>query len=187
MRMEKQIGRFLKTTLSLSIAASLVLTTTACSSGTETSSVETLSASQSSQNTQSDAIQGLRVIEMYSKIQSETDTILTDYIDSPRELDDYHELGLYDNAGVPYEVTELRLDDSTALDEFPDASTKYEALSLAISNQVYDGLMKNQAAFFTGADCNTAVGVAGGVRRAYPEARIGLIYLDAHADIHMAS
>ena len=187
MRMEKQIGRFLKTTLSLSIAASLVLTTTACSSGTETSSVETLSASQSSQNTQSDAIQGLRVIEMYSKIQSETDTILTDYIDSPRELDDYHELGLYDNAGVPYEVTELRLDDSTALDEFPDATTKYEALSLAISNQVYDGLMKNQAVFFTGADCNTAVGVAGGVRRAYPEARIGLIYLDAHGDIHMAS
>lgn len=186
MRMEKQIGQFLKTTLSLSIAASLVLTAVGCAEA-EASSIAPLSASQSVQSTQNDAIQGLRVIEMYSKVQIETDTILTDYIASPRELDDYHELGLYDNAGVPYEVTELRLDDSTALDEFPDASTKYEALSLAISNQVYDGLMKNQAVFFTGADCNTAVGVAGGVRRAYPDARIGLIYLDAHGDIHMAA
>lgn len=122
---------------------------------------------------------GLKVIEMYSKVQAGTKKIVSDYIKGPRELDDYNKLGTYKKAGVPHTVSELRLKDSAALKDYPKAGSKFEALSMAISKQVYNGLKNSQAVFFTGAESDTAVGVAGGVRRAYPEAKIGLVYLNA--------
>lgn len=128
-------------------------------------------------------MKGVKVVEIYSKVLSGSDEIVTDYIPTPREFDEYHRMGIYGKVGVPVDVTELRLKDADALSRFPSADTKYKALAMAISDEVYNGLIKGQGVFFSGADCDTAVGVAGGVRRAYPEARLGLIYIDAHGDI----
>lgn len=146
----------------------------------------TVNAGTESLNDNLTSVTGLKVVEAYSKVQKETGKIVTDYIRSPRELDDYHEMGTYKKAGVPFTVSELRLNDSDALKKYPKADSNFEAISQAISNQVYNGLKKSQAVFFTGADSDTVVGVAGGIRRAYPDKKLGLVYLDAHGNLHTA-
>lgn len=127
-------------------------------------------------------MQGIKIVEIYSRV-NESGTIDTDFISSPREIDDYHLTGIYGVADVPYEICELRLEDSEAFDSYPDATSKYEAISMAISDEVCAGLIKGQAVFFTGADGDTALGVASGVRRAYPNLKLGVISLDACGDI----
>lgn len=123
-------------------------------------------------------VQALKVVEVYSKIDG--DKIVSDYIASPRELDDYHDIGAYKNADVPYEISELRIKDSET------AQDKYEALYQAISDDVYAGFMKNQAVFLTGSENETSIGAAGAVRRAFPDAKIGVVYLDAHGDLQIS-
>ena len=123
-------------------------------------------------------VQALKVVEVYSKING--DKIVSDYIASPRELDDYHDIDAYKNADVPYEISELRVKDSEA------ESDKYEALYQAISDDVYAGFMKNQAVFMTGSNNETSIGAAGAVRRAFPDAKIGVVYLDAHGDLQIS-
>lgn len=127
-------------------------------------------------------LEALKVIEIYSRA-TEEGKIETDYIPSPREIDEYHRMGLYGLADVPYSVSELRLEDAAALNNYPLADTKQEALAMAISDEVYNGLKNGQAIFFTGADGDTAVGVAGGMRRAYPNAKLGMVYMDASGNI----
>lgn len=173
----KKSKEIMKSLLSLILVLSLAFTFTG---------LNTVKASADTSDSDLTEVTGLKVVEAYSKVEAGTDKIITDYIQSPRELDDYHKMGTYKKAGVPFTISELRLKNADALKKFPKAGSKYEALSMAISDQVYNGLKKSQALFFTGADSDTAVGVAGGIRRAYPDKKIGLIYLDANGDLHAA-
>jgi arginase family enzyme len=99
----------------------------------------------------------------------------------PRELDDYHLAGIYGKAGVPFEIAEVFVDDTT----LPEGIIRYHALGKAISDAVYTGLRAGKGVFVVGGTCPAGVGIAGGIRRVFGEdARIGVIYLDAHGDIN---
>ena len=117
-------------------------------------------------------LQAIEVIEVYSKIDG--GAIKTDYIPLPRELDDYHRIDIYANAGVPYAVNELR----------HSGAATFEAYSETISDAVAAGLEKGRAVFLTGADGDTAVGVAAGMRAAFGEDSVlGVVYMDAVGDL----
>lgn len=174
--MKKHLKRFAKAKLCLSLAVCLVFTM----------GFGGVNAAAAQTDPGLTDLNGIKVIEVYSRL-TDSGEIETDYIPTPRELDEYHRMEIYGLADVPYAVSELRLRDTDALKTYSSANTKYEALSMAISDQVYDGLKKGQGIFFTGADGDTAVGMAGGIRRAYPDARLGMIYMDARGNIRSVS
>ena len=103
-------------------------------------------------------------------------------IKSPRELDDYHLSGVYAKAGVPYEIDGIGLDE-----ELAENDTKaYQFYTKQISDSVYEGIVSGKGVFVTGGTCLHAPGVAGGIRRAFgKDARLGVIWLDAHGDINV--
>ena len=113
-----------------------------------------------------------------------TDTLRTDYIVTPRELDDYHLAGIYDKAKVPYNIAELRLTEAQAAVKYPGIPN-YIALARDIAGEVREGVTEGNGVFVVGSNCVHAVGTAAGLRQAYGnDAKIGIIYLDAHGDIN---
>ena len=119
-------------------------------------------------------LSGLKAVEIYSTMEG--DEIKTDYIASPRELDEYHDIDIYKNAGVPYDISEVRVGNDVTGD-------KAQALYTAISDEVYAALIKEQGVLVAGSDSESTIGVAGAVRRAYPNAKVGIVYLDAQGDL----
>ena len=118
-------------------------------------------------------------------IRTGTDTLRVDYINTPRELDDYHHAGVYETAGVPHEIEELRLSEAQADAKYGPELPKYQAWAKEISQSVYNGLTSGKGVFVVGSNCAPAVGVAGGMRRAFgDDAKLGIIYVDAHGDIN---
>jgi len=123
--------------------------------------------------------------DMRGMVRPGTDTLRAPYIEGPRELDDYHLAGIYGLAGVPYEISELILTEAAAEKKYGADYPKYQALAKELSDEVYNGLTNGQGVFVVGTNCAPAVGVAGGVRRAYgDDTKLGIIYLDAHGDIN---
>jgi len=124
-------------------------------------------------------------------VSGTTDTIVVDNIVRPRELDEYHRMGIYSKAGVPYTISEMRISEAEAqtkyIDnpDYPEIDWNYQAYAREVSNQVYEGLRGGNAVLVGGDRCAPVVGVAGGVRRAYGnEATIGIIYVDGHGDMN---
>ncbi len=59
-------------------------------------------------------------------------------------------------------------------------STMYERVSSAVENTLKSGLFP----VVIGGDHSTAGGTIAGIRRAKPNSRLGVIWIDAHADLH---
>lgn len=59
----------------------------------------------------------------------------------------------------------------------------YEVLQNT-SNQVAESLRKNQFPIVLAGDHSTAAGTIAGIKTAYPKKRLGVIWVDAHADLH---
>lgn len=53
-----------------------------------------------------------------------------------------------------------------------------------ISNSVSDILTKNKFPVLLSGDHSNAGGTIAGIKKAYPEKRLGVIWIDAHADLH---
>ena len=53
-----------------------------------------------------------------------------------------------------------------------------------ISNQVNSAFQKNSFPFLISGDHSSAIGTISGVKAANPSARVGVIWIDAHADLH---
>ena len=102
-------------------------------------------------------------------------------IKRPRELDDYHLSGVYNKAGVEASIEEIHLDT-----EGPQSNKIYQMYTKQVSDSVYEGITSGKGVFVTGGTCLHAPGVAGGIRRAFgADARLGVIWLDAHGDINI--
>jgi len=92
-----------------------------------------------------------------------------------RELDDYKLGGVYHKAGVPFRIQEVE-----CAGERP-----HEEQIGHIGKLTAEVLRRGENVVMTGGGCSHAIGVAGGLRQAMGEdARIGLIWLDAHGDIN---
>jgi len=122
---------------------------------------------------------------MRGQVRPGSDTLTVDPIARPRELDDYHQAGIYETAGVPYEISELRLSEADAAAKYGADYPRYMALVKEISDGVYNGLNDGQGVFVVGTTCYSTVGAAAGLRRAFGDsAKLGLVYIDAHGDIN---
>jgi len=107
------------------------------------------------------------------------------YPGSQIPLDAYAESGIYEGAEVPYEIVEPYLEDSNR--------TKDEILNIGvlgglIADEVALAIREGYAVCMTGGNCCHITGVVGGLQDANgPEARIGLVWFDAHGDFNTAS
>ena len=120
------------------------------------------------------------------KIRPGTDNLTVNAVSRPRELDDYHLMGIYGQAGVPSTTSEVLFSNADADSRYPGIP-RYQALAKEISDRVYTGLTEDQGngVFVVGSSCAYAVGAAGGLRRAYGDGvKIGILYLDAHGDVN---
>ena len=99
----------------------------------------------------------------------------------PRELDYFRLAGLYHHQKLSVEITEVQLNEDEQ-----QGSEAYLLQSKRLSNAVLQSLNTNNFPLTLGGTCTTAPGVAGGLRRFLgKEARIGLVWLDAHGDLNI--
>lgn len=110
-----------------------------------------------------------------------------------REFDDYKLCGTYYKAGVPFQVTQAAYEHAQyplAEGEFFDYNPEVfgEALGKlcgSIGREAEKGLRSGNCVLMTGGGCEHAVGILGGLQRAFgSETKIGLIWLDAHGDFN---
>lgn len=95
-----------------------------------------------------------------------------------RELDDYRICGVYGKAGIPYDIDVMVYEEMEGLEV-------YESMTKTVSDMVKQALDEEKNVVVTGGYCKDAVGVAGGIRRAYGEdKKVGIIWLDAHSDMN---
>jgi arginase len=107
----------------------------------------------------------------------------TVYAPGPRELDLYHKEHLYEAAALPYEVVDVRYDH----EKYPKDKDTFEsqmALGKVIAGHAAEAFSNGDVVLMTGGNCGPAVAVAGGLRQAFPDKRIGLVWLDAHGDLN---
>jgi arginase len=95
-------------------------------------------------------------------------------------LDAYAESGVYETIGVPFEVVEPFFEDAQRTeDEVQDIGI----LGGLIADKVAAARRQGQAVCMTGGNCCHITGVIGGLQDAHgPDARIGLVWFDAHGD-----
>jgi len=99
----------------------------------------------------------------------------------PRELDDYRLSGVYGKTGMPFKIEEVHY-----AQEQLQGSKAYQVLTKGVSDAVFSGLQDNNRVLVVGGTCVQAPGTAGGMRRHFgTEARLGIIWLDAHGDINI--
>lgn len=97
-------------------------------------------------------------------------------IEGPREVDDYENCGVYLKAGVPYERLDVPY-------ELKDGELPHQAIARGYSDACFEALSSGTAVLMAGGFCANNVGVVGGMRRAYgDDAKIGIVWLDAHVD-----
>jgi len=102
--------------------------------------------------------------------------------DDERSLDAYTDAGVYSTAGVPYDITEPRFDESQRSAEETD---NIGLLGGLIAQEVATARQAGSAVLMTGANCSHMTGVVGGLQDAHgPTARIGIVWFDAHGDFN---
>lgn len=93
-----------------------------------------------------------------------------------RAVDDYRLCGVYGKAGVPYEVTEI------TGNEYPDLKP-HEAIPLSLADACEKAVRAGRKILISSGYCALAPAVFGGIQQALgPEKRIGVVWVDAHAD-----
>lgn len=96
-------------------------------------------------------------------------------LEKPRDVELYHKSGVYELANAPVDVHELE-----------DPAKGEEAcvsITRQVSGKVCEALKAGNGAVLNGGYCNYAPAVAGGIQRALgKDAKIGVIWIDAHAD-----
>lgn len=98
-------------------------------------------------------------------------------IEGPRETDDYHTCGVYHKAGVPFQITEVGYTPYEGL-------AVYEAYTKKFSDACYGALKPGGGLVIAGGFCTYLPGIVGGIQRALgPGKKLGIVYLDGHADI----
>lgn len=99
-----------------------------------------------------------------------------------RALDAYARAGIYGRGGVPFAVVEPRLPEERRREEEP---ANLGLICAAIADEVAAARRAGLAVLLTGGDCTHSVGVLGGLQDAHgPDARVGLVWLDAHGDFN---
>ncbi len=96
-----------------------------------------------------------------------------------REVDEYHLCGVYHKAEMPFEIKTVTYDEQ--LNENP-----FHILPQQFFQLTYDALKNQHKVLVAGSYCMFAPAVIGGIQQAYPTSTIGLIWLDAHSDNHIA-
>ncbi len=97
----------------------------------------------------------------------------------PREIEDLELCGVYHKAGVPY--TRERL---SYLSEDHPNEEGYLGFTRLLSDRCLAALRAENGLFVTGGFCTYAPGIVGGIQRAIGEdKKIGIVWIDEHADI----
>lgn len=107
----------------------------------------------------------------------------TVYAPGPRELDLYHEENLYEEAGMDYDIVTVSYDH----ENYPADKDTFEsqmALGKVIARHATEAFRRGEVVLMTGGNCGPAVAVSGALRQAFPDKRIGLVWLDAHGDLN---
>jgi len=95
-------------------------------------------------------------------------------------LDAYLESRIYDAAEVPIQIVEPHLEDSQRT---PDEIQNIGILGGLIADEVASARKDGRAVCMTGGNCCHITGVLGGLQDAHgSDARIGLVWFDAHGD-----
>ena len=103
-------------------------------------------------------------------------------VNDERALDAYAASGIYKAAQVSFEIIEP---------EFPEEKRRVEEtdnlgiMNGAIASKVAEAHRHGHAVLMTGGDCTHCTGVLGGLQDVNgPDARIGLVWFDAHGDFN---
>lgn len=93
-----------------------------------------------------------------------------------RDVDLYHECGVYHTAGVPFIIEELEFDQFSG-------KAPYAAITRSVSDAVCEGVLNGQGILMAGGYCNYAPAIIGGLQRAVGiDKKIGVVWIDAHSD-----
>ncbi len=94
----------------------------------------------------------------------------------PQAADFYRSQKVYQKAGLPTEFLRINYSD---WNQYPP----HEGLTRAFAQAVRQGVEKGNGVLLAGGYCNYAPAVLGGMAQALgPEKRLGLVWMDAHAD-----
>jgi arginase len=97
-------------------------------------------------------------------------------------LDNYSESGIYSASGVPYVIVEPKLEDSQRTE---DEVLNIGILGGLIADEVGSACKDGRAVCMTGGNCCHITGIIGGLQHAHgADARIGLVWFDAHGDFN---
>lgn len=98
-------------------------------------------------------------------------------IEGPRETDDYHKCGVYHKAEVPFQIREVGYTPYNGL-------AVYEEYTKKFSDVCCERMKPGSGLVIAGGFCTYLPGIVGGIQRALgPEKKLGIVYLDGHADI----
>ena len=99
-----------------------------------------------------------------------------------RALDAYIASGVYESIDAPVTIVEPQLPDDQRTGEPTD---DLGLMGGAIADAVAAGRREGKAIMMVGGDCSHITGVFGGLQDVYgPDAKIGLIWFDAHGDFN---
>lgn len=99
-----------------------------------------------------------------------------------RSLDAYAAAHVYQSAQTPTTVVEPRFPEEKRQPVDPD---NLGIMGGAIADAVADGVRGGKALLMSGGDCSHTTGVFGGLQAVYgADARIGLVWFDAHGDFN---
>jgi arginase len=102
--------------------------------------------------------------------------------DDERALDAYAASGVYEQAQVPFDVSEPTFPQERQSEEETDDIGAFGGI---IADIVASARREGKAILMTGGDCTHITGVVGGLQDAHgPAARIGLVFFDAHGDFN---
>lgn len=100
-------------------------------------------------------------------------------------VDIYQNTSLYATPGVPYQIVEPAIPPEQYT---TDEITNIGILGGYIADQVAEARRAGRAILMTGGNCCHITGVIGGLQDAHgPEARIGLVWFDAHGDFNTSN
>ena len=133
-------------------------------------------------------LNGLRAVEfncretvwrIYNKPEGFEIVDVIEPYEQRRDVDLFHECGVYGKTGMPYEVFEI--DPDTA------PLKPYQGVLKQFSDLVCEGIRKGEAVLVPTGFCMYAPAVAGGIQRAIGKDKtIGVVWIDAHCDNRVA-
>jgi len=97
-------------------------------------------------------------------------------------VDEYLKSEIYNSAGIPFEVAEPKVPESMITQ---DEVQNIGLINGSIANVVETARKVSKPVLLTGGNCCYATGVIGGLQLAHgSQARIGLVWFDAHGDFN---